>query len=133
MEAAHLTGALAAAIDAAFGSFEDFKAAFGAAAGGQFGSGWAWFVKCIRQPRDCCNIKCGFSVDRGSNPNLTCDVWEHAYYLDYQNGRGNYVSAWWSRTGSLLQQTLLKIPHPYPYNQERLLAALVVSMAIFCI
>ena len=91
------TGDLAAAIDAAFGSFDEFKAAFGAAAGGQFGSGWAWLVK---------NADGGLEIVTSSNagtpltddvtPILTCDVWEHAYYLDYQNGRGNYVAAWWS-------------------------------------
>ena len=91
------TGALAAAIDAAFGSFEDFKAAFGAAAGGQFGSGWAWLVKNASGNLEIVATSNAASpLTDGLTPILTCDVWEHAYYLDYQNGRGNYVSAWWS-------------------------------------
>ena len=92
------TGSLAAAIDAAFGSFDAFKAAFSKAAGGQFGSGWAWLVK---------NSDGSLAITTTSNagtpltedgvtPILTCDVWEHAYYVDYRNGRGTYVDAWWN-------------------------------------
>jgi Fe-Mn family superoxide dismutase len=91
------TGDLAAAIDAAFGSFDEFKAAFAAAAGGQFGSGWAWLVK--NADGTLAITKTGNAetpLTQGVTPILTCDVWEHAYYLDYQNGRANYVAAWWN-------------------------------------
>ncbi len=92
------TGDLAAAIDAAFGSFDAFKEKFAAAAGGQFGSGWAWLVK---------TADGGVSIvttgnaetpltDGSVTPLLTCDVWEHAYYLDYQNARPAYLGAWWN-------------------------------------
>jgi len=90
------TGAIAAAIDAAFGSFDDFKAAFSAAAGGQFGSGWAWLV----QGKDGLEIMTGGNAAnpmiQGKTALLTCDVWEHAYYVDYRNNRGGYVAAWWN-------------------------------------
>lgn len=92
------TGAIAEAINASFGSFEAFKTQFGAAAAGQFGSGWAWLVKDA-------NGKLAITTtgnaetpltDESVTPILTCDVWEHAYYVDYRNDRGGYVNAWWS-------------------------------------
>lgn len=92
------TGAIAAKIDAAFGSFDDFKKAFGAAAGGQFGSGWAWLVQNASGELEILttgNAGTPLTIE-GKTPLLTCDVWEHAYYLDYQNDRGGYVSAWWN-------------------------------------
>ncbi len=91
------SGELAAAIDAAHGSFDDFKAAFQAAAAGQFGSGWGWL---------CVGGSGGLSVlatpnqdtplMQGRTPILGVDVWEHAYYLKYQNRRPDYISAWWN-------------------------------------
>jgi superoxide dismutase, Fe-Mn family len=91
-------GALAAAIDAAYGSFDEFKKAFGAAAGGQFGSGWAWLVS--NEAGEVKIVTTGNAgtpiTTEGITPILTCDVWEHAYYLDYQNARPSYVGAWWS-------------------------------------
>jgi Fe-Mn family superoxide dismutase len=89
-------GAIADAINKAFGSFGDFKNAFSAAAGGHFGSGWAWLVKdgsglAIVDTHDA-----GNPLTEGKTPVLTCDVWEHAYYLDYQNARPSYIEAWWN-------------------------------------
>ncbi|GJM59705.1 superoxide dismutase [Persicobacter diffluens] len=93
------TGKLAAAIDQAFGSFEEFKEQFSKAAATRFGSGWAWLVKN------------GTQLSIGSTPNqdnplmdvaeikgtplLNLDVWEHAYYLNYQNMRGSYIENFW--------------------------------------
>ena len=91
------SGELASAIDAAFGSLGAFKEKFSAAAAGRFGSGWAWLV-----------VKSDGSLDvystanqdspytDGDTPILTLDVWEHAYYLKYQNRRPEYISNWWN-------------------------------------
>ncbi|MFN2168619.1 MAG: superoxide dismutase [Anaerolineae bacterium] len=91
------SGGLASAIDAAFGSFEDFKTKFGAAAGGRFGSGWAWLVV---KPNGSLDVYSTANQDspymQGDTPILGLDVWEHAYYLKYQNRRPEYVTNWWS-------------------------------------
>jgi Fe-Mn family superoxide dismutase len=91
------TGKLRAAIDAAFGSVSSFKEKLTAAAVGQFGSGWAWLVKdgsgrleIVQTGNAACPLT------EGKTPLLTCDVWEHAYYIDYRNARAKYVDAWWS-------------------------------------
>jgi Fe-Mn family superoxide dismutase len=102
-------GALAAEIDATFGSFDDFTAAFTAAAGGVFGSGWAWLVV----DRDgALKITTTANQDNpvfteGSLPILGVDVWEHAYYLKYQNRRPEYLQGFfnvvnWDQVGSYL-------------------------------
>jgi Fe-Mn family superoxide dismutase len=91
------SGDLAAAIDAAFGSLEAFKEQFNAAAGGQFGSGWAWLVKDADGHLSITTTgNAGCPLTEGVTPILTCDVWEHAYYLDYQNARPAYLAAWWN-------------------------------------
>ena len=91
------TGALADAINARFGDVAKFKAAFRAAALGQFGSGWAWLVRTA----DGLDIVSTGNADtpliHGTTPLLTLDVWEHAYYLDYQNQRDAYVDSFLSK------------------------------------
>lgn len=96
------TGDLAAAIDAAFGSFDDFKKKFAEAATTRFGSGWAWLVVrngslavCSTANQD--NPLMGDAIAGCSGtPILGLDVWEHAYYLNYQNRRPDYIAAWWN-------------------------------------
>ena len=89
-------GALADAIDAAFGSFSAFKDAFTQTAVTLFGSGWAWLVK---DADGKLSIVATSNADnpmtKGQIPLLTCDVWEHAYYVDYRNARPAYVDAFW--------------------------------------
>jgi Fe-Mn family superoxide dismutase len=86
------SGAIRDALEAGFGSFEDFKQRFGEAANGEFGSGWAWLVLApsgrlqVISSSDAEN-----PLQTGHTPLLTLDVWEHAYYLDYQNERARYV------------------------------------------
>ena len=84
------------AIEESFGSFQKFKEAFANAAATQFGSGWAWLVK---NPQGKLEIvktaNAENPMQQGHTPLLTCDVWEHAYYLDYQNRRPDYVQEFW--------------------------------------
>ncbi len=91
------TRALGAALDAAFGSFEDFKAKFQATAASQFGSGWGWLcvdgtekLVCYATPNQ------DSPLMQGHTPILGVDVWEHAYYLHYQNRRPDYLAAIWN-------------------------------------
>jgi len=91
------SGAVAAAIDRDLKGFEQFKKDFSEAAVGQFGSGWAWLVQkqdgklAIEKTSNAEN-----PLTRGVRPLLTCDVWEHAYYIDYRNARAKYVEAFWN-------------------------------------
>lgn len=89
-------GGLAQAIDAAFGSFEAFKEEFTKAANGRFGSGWAWLVKKANGLSVVSTANQDSPLSEGLTPILGIDVWEHAYYLNYQNRRVDYVSAWWN-------------------------------------
>jgi Fe-Mn family superoxide dismutase len=90
-------GNLARAIDARYGSFAAFKEQFTKASVTLFGSGWAWLV---RKPDGSLEImqeaNAGNPLRSGMSPLLTCDVWEHAYYLDYQNKRPDYLQAFWN-------------------------------------
>ncbi len=94
------SGELATAIDSAFGSFEDFKTAFAKAGATQFGSGWAWL--CVKDgklevcgtPNQDNTLMPG--VGCGGTPILGMDVWEHAYYLNYQNRRPDYIAAFFN-------------------------------------
>ena len=87
------SGALAAKIDEAFGSFDKFKEEFKAAAVGQFGSGWAWLVLDGGALKIVKTGNADTPIAHGQTPLITCDVWEHAYYLDFQNRRPDYVQA----------------------------------------
>jgi Fe-Mn family superoxide dismutase len=90
-------GELKAKLDAAFGSFEKFKEEFSAKAVGTFGSGWAWLVL-SKDGKLSLESTSNAAVPStaGLKPLLTCDVWEHAYYIDYRNARAKYVESWWS-------------------------------------
>jgi Fe-Mn family superoxide dismutase len=84
---------LDAAVDDAFGGTDGFKSAFKDAATGQFGSGWAWLVAGSRGLEVMSTSNAEPAMVQGKTPLLVCDVWEHAYYLDYQNDRGGFVDA----------------------------------------
>ncbi|HEV2386226.1 MAG TPA: superoxide dismutase [Candidatus Acidoferrales bacterium] len=88
-------GDLAGAIGKAFGSFNDFKQKFAAAALGRFGSGWAWLMLRGGQVVIESTANQDNPVIDGGRPVLGLDVWEHAYYLKYQNRRNEYIEAWW--------------------------------------
>ena len=89
-------GDLAAAIDDAFGSFDAFKEQFEAAGVGQFGSGWAWLVLDGSSLAITSTPNQDNPIADGKTPLLGNDVWEHAYYLKYQNKRPDYLKAWWN-------------------------------------
>ncbi len=90
------SGALAEAIDAKFGSFSDFQSQFKDAGIGRFGSGWAWLVHDGSGVALTSTANQDSPLSEGQTPLLGCDVWEHAYYLKYQNKRPDYIDAWWS-------------------------------------
>jgi len=91
------TGEFASALKSSFGSFEAFKEKFSGAAMGQFGSGWAWLVVGKDHKLAVYNLPNQDSpLSKGDAPVLGLDVWEHAYYLKYQNRRAEYVANWWN-------------------------------------
>ena len=90
-------GPLAEAVSRKFGSFGSFKEAFSKSAVGNFGSGWTWLVKKSDGSVDLANTSNAATPLTGPDkPLLTCDVWEHAYYVDYRNRRPDYVAAFWN-------------------------------------
>jgi Fe-Mn family superoxide dismutase len=108
------SGDLGSAIEAAFGSFEDFKTVFSKAAATQFGSGWAWL--CVHKDGSL-EVCATANQDNPLMPGIGCsgkpilgiDVWEHAYYLNYQNRRPDYINAFfnvidWNKVGELFAQ-----------------------------
>lgn len=90
------TGSLEKAITGKFGSFEDFKREFEQAALTRFGSGWAWLVSRSGELEIVSTPNQDSPISRGFYPIIGIDVWEHAYYLKYQNKRPEYVKAWWN-------------------------------------
>jgi Fe-Mn family superoxide dismutase len=90
-------GELARAINSAFGSYADFKEKFSKLAEGNFGSGWAWLVRGKSGALELIGTSNAKNpLTDGKTPVLTCDVWEHAYYIDYRNARPEYVKAFWN-------------------------------------
>ena len=90
-------GDVAAAINRGWNNFQAFKDAFSAAAAGQFGSGWAWLVKDAAGTVSIeATSNAGCPLRDGKTPLLTCDVWEHAYYIDDRTARPQYIAAWWN-------------------------------------
>jgi Fe-Mn family superoxide dismutase len=89
-------GDLARAVDSAFGSFDAFKSEFEKSANGRFGSGWAWLVKKGDGLAIVSTANQDNPLSEGMTPVLGIDVWEHAYYLKYQNRRAEYVTNWWN-------------------------------------
>lgn len=91
------SGSLAAAINAKWGSFDAFKEAFTKSAIGNFGSSWTWLVKKSDGSVDIVNTSnAATPLTTGDTPLVTCDLWEHAYYIDYRNRRPDYLGAFWS-------------------------------------
>jgi Fe-Mn family superoxide dismutase len=90
------TGALADAIDSAFGGFDAFKEQLAKAAVGRFGSGWAWLVNSGGKLSIESTPNQDSPMMEGKKAILGIDVWEHAYYLKYQNRRPDYITAWWN-------------------------------------
>ncbi len=89
-------GALADAIKKSFGSLDEFKQKFSQTAVTTFGSGWAWLVKNAAGDLEIVSTSnAGCPLTEGKTPLLTCDVWEHAYYIDYRNARPKYVETFW--------------------------------------
>jgi Fe-Mn family superoxide dismutase len=90
------TGDLASAINSTFGSFESFKEKFSAAATARFGSGWAWLLKSGGRLEVTSTANQDSPIMEGKGIVMGLDVWEHAYYLKYQNRRPDYIGAWWN-------------------------------------
>jgi len=90
------SGALADAISSTFGSFDTFKEKFNAAGASRFGSGWAWLLKSGGKLEIASTANQDSPLMEGKSPVMGLDVWEHAYYLKYQNRRPDYMAAWWS-------------------------------------
>ncbi len=90
------SGDLAAAIEHAFGDFDSFKQQLTDASVNHFGSGWGWLVDNGARLEVLSTVNQDSPISLGTHPLLACDVWEHAYYLKYQNRRPDYVAAWWN-------------------------------------
>ena len=133
------TGALAEAITATFGSFEKFKEDFTKCAVTTFGSGWAWLVKNADGSLalvSTSNAACPLTT--GQSPLLTCDVWEHAYYIDYRNARPAYLEAFWAlvnwefATANFQASVIKALSLLHCYRCRRLFYAQRQSMQTHC-
>jgi Fe-Mn family superoxide dismutase len=111
-------GALSEAIDQSYGSFKALRTAFSEEATSHFGSGWAWLV---RKPDNAVKVElthdAGCPLTSGDVPLLVCDLWEHAYYIDYRNMRGRYLESFWSladwsSAAARFEELLLRSAHP---------------------
>ncbi|MCK5250061.1 MAG: superoxide dismutase, partial [Spirochaetaceae bacterium] len=89
-------GSVASGLNSAFGGFDDFKKTFSQAAATRFGSGWAWLVKSGSELKVYSTANQDSPLSRGDTPILGLDVWEHAYYLNYQNRRPDYIEAFFN-------------------------------------
>jgi len=113
--------ALREAIDRRYGSFGAFRSAFAEHAGSHFGSGWAWLV---RKPDNAVQIElthdAGCPLTSGDVPLLVCDLWEHAYYIDYRNMRGRYLESFWTLADWRFAETRFESPRlavgPRPFG-----------------
>ena len=115
-EKSEISPELAADIDATFGSFDAFKDAFTAAATTRFGSGWAWLVKDKNGELEIISTSnANTPMQQHKTALLTCDVWEHAYYIDYRNARPTYVENFWKIAKILLTTKILKVNLLYDY------------------
>jgi len=90
------TGAVADVLTKSFGSVDEFKAKFTQSAATNFGSGWTWLIRSGDGVEIVNTSNAGTPVAEGKHPLLTCDVWEHAYYIDYRNARPKYLEAFWN-------------------------------------
>jgi Fe-Mn family superoxide dismutase len=90
------SGAIGDAIKSSFGSFDSFKEQFAKAAVGRFGSGWAWLIDAGGKLVIESTANQDSPIMEGKKPIVGLDVWEHAYYLKYQNRRPDYIAAWWN-------------------------------------
>ncbi len=103
------SGQLLDKIKASFGDFDTFKTQFTQTALTTFGSGWAWLVQTKEGDLKIISTSnAGTPMTEGHTALLTCDVWEHAYYIDYRNGRANYIDAFWSLVNWAYVDSLLK-------------------------
>ncbi len=103
------SGKLAEAINKKWGSADAFREAFNKSATGNFGSGWTWLVQTKDGSLDIVNTgNAATPVTSGANPLFTCDVWEHAYYIDHRNSRPNYLGAFWKLVNWEFAATNLK-------------------------
>ena len=121
-------GDLARLVNEQFGSFAMFKERFSKSAASNFGSGWTWLVKNPDGRLDIVNTgNAGNPLTDGRQPLLTCDVWEHAYYIDYRNSRAKYLEAYWKLVNWDFVAQRLTVPNPQPSSATGAVRKVAVS------